>query len=327
MKSSLFDVQGLVDYMLYRLNLKYAYKVRRWRARQLKKNDELHDGDAEHSSQSNGVPLPVYLTDLAMPPGEEVRPTNDVDEFLRWAATRAPGTLLKGGERDWDACAQFIVQRFREGKLGVAELDLGIEELQGGATHPTEDPSFGVAPIDEETGLPKESVEDRINRIVSQHFEMTEAARRFGVTRKSWERPPRSQEVADESATEEAEFDDASSTPATPESEEPTSSASQSSLATGADVPSSADLDAGLATHPLLSNHQQRKRVKAQQLFEQREKLRAKGLLLMGSSKEAKLEKDRRKHKEWLIRTGKLRLRGAYAKVKRIKKTGKTIRG
>lgn len=91
-KTSLFDVQMLADYLLYRLNLRI---------------------------DSNDVP--PYVTNL---PGSLSHPTNSIETLLESVAERAPGTLGPGGVRDLDAAAHFFLQRWRDGKLGPSQLDI-----------------------------------------------------------------------------------------------------------------------------------------------------------------------------------------------------------
>ncbi|PWN36023.1 uncharacterized protein FA14DRAFT_121078 [Meira miltonrushii] len=118
-KSSLFDAIGLADYLLYRLNLQWAWRWKRWK-----------------ESQSNDPePLPAYLTGLPMGrvtatvstdeigPQDAFGPTNEVHALLERLALRAPGTLSKNGIRDLDAAANFMLERWRNGKLGSGELD------------------------------------------------------------------------------------------------------------------------------------------------------------------------------------------------------------
>lgn len=98
-KSSLFDTQGLADYLLYRLNLRYHDSLRRW-----KENGSV-----------GAEPMPIYRTSLPQPKDSaNKQPTNSILELLGKVAERAPGTLHKGGERDLDSTAEFIINRWRE---------------------------------------------------------------------------------------------------------------------------------------------------------------------------------------------------------------------
>lgn len=174
-KSSLFDAIGLADYLLYRLNLQYA-----WRCQ--------HD---RSSDTERGVPLPAYLEHLPLPKEAARNPTNDIFEFLGHLAERAPGTLSKGGQRDLDAAAQFFLDRWRHGKLGrsAGELDLGCWEERQAMEDETSDqtvpsPVSDTGSSEEPNAIaPREEVdvEAHIRAVVRAHFDQVEQARREGV--------------------------------------------------------------------------------------------------------------------------------------------------
>ena len=86
-KESLFEQDVVVDYLLYRLNLRL---------------------DAKPYSH------------LPLPP--DFAPTNDIHELLGTLADRL-GALRKHGERDLDIARNYLLRAFREGKLGRWTLD------------------------------------------------------------------------------------------------------------------------------------------------------------------------------------------------------------
>ncbi len=107
-KDSLFDVQLLADYLLYRLNLR--------------------------PSQPDS--LPSYVQNLPLSMGDYVATcddaqgrTNSISELLWHVAGKAPGSLRRGNVRDLDAAAQFMLQHWRTGKLDAnTELDLNTTD-------------------------------------------------------------------------------------------------------------------------------------------------------------------------------------------------------
>uniref|UniRef100_V5GL86 G domain-containing protein n=1 Tax=Kalmanozyma brasiliensis (strain GHG001) TaxID=1365824 RepID=V5GL86_KALBG len=109
-KESLFDVQMLADYLLYRLNLR--------------------------PSSSTGEELPSYIHNLPIPPADFLATctdplgrTNSIVELLWHLAGKAPGSLRKGNIRDLDAAATFMLQHWRLGKLDSnTELDLNTTD-------------------------------------------------------------------------------------------------------------------------------------------------------------------------------------------------------
>lgn len=375
MKSSLFDTQGLADYLLFRFNLRYEWQRQR-----------LFPSDASKP----GIE-PIYISKLPMPADQVVGPTNDINELLTWLSARAPGTLLKGGERDFDATAEFLLQRWREGKLGNGELDFGIGETQAGATMTaaglerqlteeeantdldgSESVAITSADLEREEAIEAESPVERIDRIVREHFEGVEEAYRAGVHRKAWEREKQPVEhrprrdatrevcgIADPHAASEAEvlgFDSTSESSAVIESEEVqrtdlagaappvvtvekeqeeedlhqekrgprtrTAASPASNTFSSGQSPASESADDDddcrrrnhhhhhhrSEPHALLSGNQSRKREKARQEQERRQRLRQRGIL---SSDRDPLQRARDAHKRWLIRTGKLRIKGA----------------
>lgn len=108
-KDSLFDVQLLSDYLLYRLNLRAA-------------------SDTEQlPSYIRNLPLsvPAYLSTCDDARGR----TNSIQELLWHVAGKAPGSLRKGNVRDLDAAAHFMLQHWRLGKLDAnTELDLNTTD-------------------------------------------------------------------------------------------------------------------------------------------------------------------------------------------------------
>lgn len=163
-KSSLFDAIGLADYLLYRLNLQWAWRWKRWK-----------------ESQSNDPePLPAYLTGLPMGrvtatvSANEVSqqdifgPTNDVHILLERLALRAPGTLSKNGVRDLDAAANFMLERWRNGKLGSGELDCECFELNPDQSSST-------------IRWTEAGIDAKIDHVVEQHFKSMRTARQQGA--------------------------------------------------------------------------------------------------------------------------------------------------
>ena len=107
-KDSLFDVQLLADYLLYRLNLR--------------------------ASSASGLPsyvtnLPLSVDDYLSTCEDAQGRTNSIAELLWHVAGKAPGSLRKGNTRDLDAAAQFMLQHWRAGKLDAnTELDLNTTD-------------------------------------------------------------------------------------------------------------------------------------------------------------------------------------------------------
>lgn len=162
-KSSLFDAIGLADYLLYRLNLQWAWRWKRW----------------QESQSNDPEPLPAYLTGLPMGrvtatvstevgPRDAFGPTNDVHVLLERLALRAPGTLSKNGVRDLDAAANFMLERWRNGKLGSGEMDCECFELN---------PDQSSTSI-RWTGA---GVDAKIDHVVEQHFKNMRNARQQGA--------------------------------------------------------------------------------------------------------------------------------------------------
>jgi hypothetical protein len=285
MKSSLFDTQGLADYLLFRLNLKYAWQRDRWLR-------EQRDADSP-----SPPPQPIYITHLPMPSSsnasvseEDVpQPTNSVLSLLRWASIKAPGTLLKGGERDLDGCAEFILTRWREGKLGdrAGELDLGVEEVAEGLS----------------AGEEEETLRQRVRRVIAEYFS---ARRRRGSEEEEMiptRPPPEEEEVTDtEGVTVATEDRSVRSSSDIRKTKTKTRSVAAAPPSSGEEV----------------STNQSRKTAKTQALKQQRDRLREKGVLLdrkaSMNSVEGRLRRAREEHKRWLIREGKLKVgKGARA--------------
>lgn len=118
-KESLFDVQMLADYLLYRLNLRPT---------------------PPPVSSTEGKPmegvLPSYIRNLPIPASDYLATcsdaqgrTNSISELLWHLAGKAPGSLRKGNVRDLDAAATFMLQHWRLGKLDAnTELDLNTTD-------------------------------------------------------------------------------------------------------------------------------------------------------------------------------------------------------
>lgn len=68
--------------------------------------------------------------------------------------------MNKGGERDLDSTAEFIINRWRDGKLGDCELDLKLNEWDG-------KPNQSAI---------EESIDSKIDRLVKEHFERVREA-------------------------------------------------------------------------------------------------------------------------------------------------------
>ncbi|PWN48357.1 hypothetical protein IE53DRAFT_333857 [Violaceomyces palustris] len=187
-KSSLFDIQMLADYLLFRFNLKYEHSLRRWEQSLTSKGTGGAKGE-----EAPPPPLPLYISHLPMmkasigeakaEEGFAGGATNSITEFLDRLACKAPGTLSKGGVRDLDAAAEFFVQRWREGKIGQGqgELDLGLGEVE--AEVRTDAMASGeedrwIYRHDEATtsSSSAETLEDRIDRLVARHFKDVELA-------------------------------------------------------------------------------------------------------------------------------------------------------
>lgn len=141
--------------------------------------------------------MPVYLTRLPLPalpePGRTpLAATNSIEELLYAVAARAPGTMSKGGERDLDASANFILQRWREGKMGreCGELDMGCWEiptldLAGSAGTDEDKQQMMLSPEQAEALLMELSERSdhvrRIDAMVARHFAALKLAERAGV--------------------------------------------------------------------------------------------------------------------------------------------------
>ncbi|WFD32624.1 Mitochondrial GTPase 1 [Malassezia sp. CBS 17886] len=100
-KQSLFDVEVLVDYLLYRLNRRYAAAL----------------------TAGGHAPLPPYTALMQHP-----APTDDVHAFLTSVAARAPGARQQGGALSRAVAAEYVLSQFRHGALGARELDLALDE-------------------------------------------------------------------------------------------------------------------------------------------------------------------------------------------------------
>ncbi|SNX84192.1 uncharacterized protein MEPE_02900 [Melanopsichium pennsylvanicum] len=135
-KDSLFDVQLLADYLLFRLNLRAT------------SNPSASPSSSSSSSSSSSFTtssiqttsekervhdtLPSYIKNLPLSLEEYLSTcedvhgrTNEINELLWHVAGKAPGSLRKGKVRDLDAAATFMLQHWRLGKLdGNTELDL-----------------------------------------------------------------------------------------------------------------------------------------------------------------------------------------------------------
>lgn len=108
-KDSLFDVQLLADYLLFRLNLRPVCS------------------SSSLPSYVRNLPLSQedYLATCDDPRGR----TNSISELLWHVAGKAPGSLRKGNVRDLDAAATFMLQHWRLGKLDAnTELDLNTSD-------------------------------------------------------------------------------------------------------------------------------------------------------------------------------------------------------
>lgn len=110
MKTMWFDKVSLADYLLYRMNRRWSWAWKQWNAR----------------GRQGAEPRPAYLEHLPIP--NQIEPSNDIDLILEHLALKAPGTLMKGGVRDLEGAASFMIGQWRDGKLGVGELDLGSFE-------------------------------------------------------------------------------------------------------------------------------------------------------------------------------------------------------
>lgn len=199
--------------------------------------------------------------------GNELRPTNDIVELLELVAQKAPGTLSRGGERDLDGAAAFMLQRWREGKLGreVGELDLGLWELPSEMPAPSSPASFAaVVEEDGETVLPlapepKESAEERIARLKAELKERSDPITRIDVMVKRHFEALRAAEIAGVGT-----------------SMGPARGAGRDALR--GDVASLGGVE-GAEENDLLSRHQAKKQDRAKALAIKREKLVAKGIL------------------------------------------------
>lgn len=321
MKSSLFDTQGLADYLLFRLNLKYDWQVRRCSGGG---RDERPNEDASQLELTL-APTPLYLSNLPMPMKVKVKPTNSIHELLTWASARAPGTLLKGGERDFDATAEFILQRWREGKLGNGELDFGLEETQAGSTlTATAAAASSLAGGADQAGtrttimvedgyarnerIERESITERVERIVREHFQGVQEAQRAGDDFKA-------READVEKRKDRSHIGWGSSEPVERTSEAGLASGILSHSENGLPFrESSVRATSSAADHGLLSANQARKQEKMRMEQQRRQRLQARGLL---SKDRDPLQRAREKHKKWLIRSGKLKIKGAAPTGKR----------
>lgn len=101
-KQSLFDPETLVDYLLYRMNQRYAAAL--------------------ESAARRGAappPPPPYAALLRGAP-----PTDDCRTFLQAVAEVAPGARQRGGAPNLALAAEYVLDLFRKGRLGPQELDL-----------------------------------------------------------------------------------------------------------------------------------------------------------------------------------------------------------
>lgn len=265
LKSSLFDVYGLADYLLYRLNLRHGWEVMQWHLA----------GKAGFKIPSQ-PPRAVYRTQLPMPTTATLEPTNDIGELLEQVL--APGVVRKGGDRDIEGSAEFMIHRWRDGKLGSGELDVGAEELQHGAVMPNAE------------GTLFESIETRVDRLVREHFWNVRRTEEAGVNRSAWQFRPEDGQASPQKLS--GNTDEQSVVPRRDEAIEKVRS-------------------------EMVSTNQVRKRAKAAQDRARKAKLQSRGVIAKRGSAEAKLLRDREKHKNWLIRTGKLKMAGKWRRVHR----------
>ncbi|CAO1619022.1 unnamed protein product [Sympodiomycopsis kandeliae] len=261
-KSSLFDTQGLADYLLFRMNLKYGFQMMQW-----------YLGSKAGLNVPSQPPRAAYVDKLPMPSTVELAPTNDVESLLQ--NVLAPGATRKGGERDLDSSAEFVIHRWRQGKLGHAELDLGIEELQNGSVSPVPG------------AMPFESIEARVDSIVREHFMHVRQAEEAGANKSAWQFKP------DQAAPQQLSNDAESR------------------------VVSRKMQEMEVVRSEMVSTNQVRKRIKADAERARLSKLKSRGVVAKRGSEEAKLIRDREKHKQWLIRTGKLKASGKWRRVHR----------
>ncbi|CAD6907349.1 unnamed protein product [Tilletia laevis] len=240
-RTELFDSNVLADYLLYRFNLRYAYA--------LSQQSQSASQEPAAPSYIRSLPLGRLLT----------QPTNDITELMTALAHRVPGALSKGGGVDLDLAANFMVQRWRDGKFGPEEgdLDLGLDECSGevlavdgeGFLQPA------LSEHDGENALPvvENSQAERIRNLVRQHFvEVMEADDPSRSTSRLIPVDSLLETDHDEQQTADASTEERKEMPV------------------------------------LLSNHQARKRAKQTYLESQREKYRAQGLIRDGPGKNSK---------------------------------------
>ncbi|WFD44285.1 Mitochondrial GTPase 1 [Malassezia psittaci] len=98
-KQALFDSEVLVDYLLYRMNLRHMHR----------------------SSDSRLPPYTKLMVDPHL--------TDDINEYLKSVAERAPGARQRFGELSLSVAADYVLEQYRRGVLGNRELDLHLDEI------------------------------------------------------------------------------------------------------------------------------------------------------------------------------------------------------
>lgn len=267
----------LADYLLYRFNLQYAYALNKWH-KELTSTDSAEGACDDQpllacstgltrSASPSTEPVPLYISHLPLPRDEPLGPTNDIVPLLSAVAQRAPGTLSRGGVHDLDGAAEFVLQRWREGRLGHGELDLALWEYV---------PDRRV----NEHGI-EESVEARIDRLVRRHFEEVQEAQ----DGKGFTRSEIMAENKDEHRVRNV-LDEAQGGKSDTASASPSASATSINL-DGSLAPKQKTSDADAPLPVLLSNHQARKRLRAEANRIRIERLRARGVIPAARSKAA----------------------------------------
>ena len=153
-KDGLFERDVLVDYLLWRLNTRHM--------------------SAKRLAPDRQTPDTSYIEQLSLS-STLFEPTDDVHEFLGAMAERI-GALQKGGEKNLEAAAAFLIRSFREGKLGPWTLDkLEDDILDPAELKPDSDVTLpqGTKTFDADPLAGRKGIDETVLETVRSHLAST----------------------------------------------------------------------------------------------------------------------------------------------------------